>query len=163
MARIKYKNMDLAKNSIIRRIVVASIILVFILVALPHIMYYLNFPKYSNNIPFQYQYLYEKGEKTFTNQKGTFQEIYNRGVGIQRFQVNTTGTREIIYHIDCLNREGELNLYIKNSKDKTIANLKIPPSKNITKTFSIRINGNTTLILDHKYTYGGIYIDWNTK
>lgn len=161
--KIKYKNIDLNMKGILIRVSIATIIAILLFIVLPKIIYIVNHPLYRKNMKFTYYYLYESGDTNFNLKQGHFQEIYTRGVGQQKFFIEKNTDCLFQLSIDCLDKEGNLEIYLKNiSQNKKVISVKIPPQDNIVKNIDIALKKNESyvLTLDHKYTDGGLYIEW---
>ena len=157
-----YKNIDLSAKGILIVLCVAAIIGILIFFVLPKVMYILNFPSYKNCRNFEYEYLYKSSKNSFNNENGSFQEIYNRGCGKQIFKLKSD-FKTMNLKIDCLNRKGVLYLYIEDPSQNKVFSLQIPPNSNVVKDMDIKLDRGYFLVLDHHYTYGGLYIKWNYK
>ncbi len=160
---IKYKDIDLSAKAIIIRILIAIIIGILLFIVLPKVIHYLNFPKYTKNSPFKSQYLYESKNKDFNDKIGVYQEVYNRGVGEQKFDIEPNRNTTLDINVDCFNRKGVLNIYIVDDQKKIMYSLKALAENNLVKEVKIPLQKNKKyfLILDHHYTFGGLFIKWS--
>ncbi len=162
--KIRYKNIDLNLKGILIRVLITTIIAILLFIVLPKVLYIVNHPVYRKNMKFTYYYLYESGDKNFNLGKGHFQEIYTRGVGQQSFHIEKNDDCFFHLNIDCLNKEGNLEIYLRNvSENKKVVEIIIPPKNNIVKDVHVYIkkDENYILIIDHKYTDGGLYLEWS--